>query len=166
MINAKQFKIHVIIPTLQGMAVAFAGAASPAAANLLLGTCFHESLGGTYLVQAGGGPARGLYQMEPATELDIWKNYLRLQKQLRLDYMLNMVGHRLEEKRPLLLLDLEYQTAMARLKYYRHNFTWPENPKDVEALGQIWKRVYNTRHGAGTVDQFVNDFPMEALEWH
>src|SRR5260221_162978 len=44
--------------------------------ELLLGTALQES-GLTYRVQLGGGPARGLFQMEPNTHDDIWDNFLK-----------------------------------------------------------------------------------------
>lgn len=41
--------------------------------ELLIATAKHESLGGRYLEQGGGGPARGAWQVEPATARDIIK---------------------------------------------------------------------------------------------
>jgi len=41
--------------------------ASPVAVKLLLGTAAQESRFGTFLHQLGGGPAKGAFQMEPAT---------------------------------------------------------------------------------------------------
>lgn len=140
----------------------FPGASNPAAVNLLLGTCFHESLGGTYLAQLGGGPARGIYQIEPRTELDIWKTYLTKSRAARRHFMKDLVGYRIHNARPLLTVDLEYQTALCRLVYYRHTFTWPD-PEDLPALAEIWKKFFNTKLGAGTQQQFINDFPMEAI---
>lgn len=46
-----------------------------AAERLLLGTALTES-GLVHLRQSGGGPARGLYQIEPATHRDLWRHYL------------------------------------------------------------------------------------------
>lgn len=60
----------IIRPTLVEM-----GHYSPAAEALLLGTAAHESHGGRYLSQIRG-PARGIYQMEPATHDDLWRHYL------------------------------------------------------------------------------------------
>ena len=49
---------------------------SDSAKILLIGTCRIESNLGTYLYQVNG-PALGMYQMEPATEYDLIKNYIR-----------------------------------------------------------------------------------------
>jgi hypothetical protein len=42
--------------------------------ELLYRTAMHESSGGKYVEQMGGGPARGWYQVEPSTAMDLLKN--------------------------------------------------------------------------------------------
>ena len=42
--------------------------------SLLIATAKHESKGGTVLEQGGGGPARGAFQVEPATARDVIKH--------------------------------------------------------------------------------------------
>ena len=69
MLDTTQFTNHVIQPVLLDL-----GLYSKAAEELLLGTAIQESRL-KYLVQIGGGPALGVYQMEIATEFDIIKNY-------------------------------------------------------------------------------------------
>jgi hypothetical protein len=69
--DKKQFR-DLIQRTLQDL-----GMHSESAVNLLLGTAAQESQFGTYFRQIGGGPALGVFQMEPDTEIDIWDNYLR-----------------------------------------------------------------------------------------
>ena len=49
---------------------------SETSTNLILGTYAVESALGTYFKQLDGGPALGGLQMEPATEKDIWNEYL------------------------------------------------------------------------------------------
>ena len=65
MLDPRQFAERVIRPALVKLRLQ-----SPAAEALLLGTAVVES-GLSALVQAGGGPALGLYQIEPATHADI-----------------------------------------------------------------------------------------------
>lgn len=48
--------------------------------ELLLLTCAAESAMGKYIMQVGG-PARGIFQMEPNTEKDIWENWLKYKPQ-------------------------------------------------------------------------------------
>src|SRR2546429_446898 len=69
--NPAIFAATVIAPVLQQI-----GLFSPAAQQLLLGTAIQES-GLIARRQSGGGPALGLYQMEPNTANDIWENFLR-----------------------------------------------------------------------------------------
>ena len=52
------------------------------AVNLLMGTAAQESHLGKYRKQLGGGPALGIFQMEPATFNDIVNNYLRYKPSL------------------------------------------------------------------------------------
>jgi len=72
MTQATDFRRDVIAPVLQK-----SGLDSEAAEELLLGTAVQESLNFKYRRQMGGGPARGYFQMEPATHDDIWDNYLQ-----------------------------------------------------------------------------------------
>ena len=75
------------------------------AIDLLMGTCAQESHMGTYLRQLGGGPALGIFQMEPFTFLD-----LRARFGARFD-----VADR-EPKE--LEWDLRLSIIMARIKYF------------------------------------------------
>src|SRR3546814_2659167 len=79
---------HVIRPTLERI-----GLYSPAAANLLLGTALTESTigGATCLVQRGG-PALGVYQIEPATHRVCWQNFLVYRDGLRSKIYVLMVA--------------------------------------------------------------------------
>ena len=150
MFDPQQFKHLVVEPSLIHLAVVLPGADNSSAVNLLMGTCWHESLGGTYLAQVGGGPALGVYQMEPATHDDLWENYIDGRPALA-----SLIGLADTWR---LISDLQYATMMARLVYYRQSFDWPD-PADIYGLGKLWKTHYNTIHGAGTVDQFVRHYP-------
>ena len=52
---------------------------SPVAENLIMGTAAQES-GFTYIKQLGGGPALGMFQVEPATAEDILFRYLKIRR--------------------------------------------------------------------------------------
>lgn len=159
MITPLHLRDYVIKPTLDEMQHVFPGANADWAVHLLCGTAAHESLGGKFLKQING-PALGIYQMEPATEQDIWDNYLSHRQNRH--YFMRDLG---EQD---LIRNLTYATAMARLSYYRQNFQAPHlgHNKEiyVEALAHLWKRYYNTFQGAGTTNQFVDHFPMEVLD--
>ena len=166
MFDVEQFREVIVEPTLRRMAHwGYTGADNPAAVNLLVGTAWHESKGGTYLKQVNG-PALGIYQIEVPTHEDVWKNYISHSS--RLAHVYDMLPYEAQpdtstwlgnpEWHRQLIVNLEYATVIARLLYYRHNFVWCD-PDDIEGLGQIWKEFYNTVLGAGTIEKFVNDYP-------
>lgn len=75
-INSNELRLRVIRATLNAIDLY-----SPAAENLLLATCAHESLLGYFLKQHQG-TALGIYQIEPATHTDLWQNYLNYRPEL------------------------------------------------------------------------------------
>ena len=56
-----------------------------------------------------------------------------------------------------LIGNLNYAVAMARLRYWVVPSPLPE-ANNIAALGQYWKTYYNSIHGSGTVDKFVNAY--------
>ena len=154
MFRHEQFVEFVIAPALKAV-----GLYSEAAEQLLLGTCCVESYLGTYLHQIRG-PALGVYQMEPATHLDLWESYLKYRPELAKRVLLlippdhwdgidNCPAH------DLLITDLRYATVMARILYRRSPEPLPAPGLWTQAAG-VWKRVYNTNLGAGTVFKFMD----------
>jgi hypothetical protein len=148
---------------------------SPAAEDLVMGTAAVESHCGRYLKQVGGGPALGIFQMEPATHDDIWKNYLR--------HCVNLAGKvaglSSEDEESLctamrrdaswapwrdyvpdageMVWNLAYAAAMARVHYRRSPEPLPA-AGDVQGMARLWKKVYNTPAGAGTVEKFIRSW--------
>ncbi len=151
MINQQQLRDLVVAPTLDWLDEEISH--TEVAEDLLMATCVAESLGGTYLKQVGG-PALGIYQMEPFTHNDIWKNYLAYKPDL-FRRLLTLSGSPSPMEHPeLMVSNLTYATAMARVHYYRVSEPLPKN-SSLELLGQYWKDHYNTKAGAGTADHFV-----------
>lgn len=70
-IEPKQLK-RLITDVLHGI-----GYYSDEAVDLLMLTAAQESEMGRYLYQLGNGPARGIFQMEPATHRCLYENYLK-----------------------------------------------------------------------------------------
>ena len=127
----------------------------PAATNLILGTAAQESRFGTYLRQIGGGPALGVFQVEPETESSIWHDYI-VYRQSMIDSMLNILG--LLGPDPLRLEgDLIYQIALCRIQYRRKPEPLPDEI-DIEGLGRYWKTWWNTEAGKGTVKEFIDNY--------
>ncbi len=145
MLDPDHFLAYVVRPSLDSI-----GLWSPAAGRLLLGTAITES-GLTWLAQKGGGPARGVYQIDPATHDDIWANYLAYRDQLA-NRVSRLAGQRPRHEQ--LAWNLGYATAIARLVYYRRPEPLPP-ADDLAGLARYWKAHFNTALGAGAPEDFL-----------
>jgi hypothetical protein len=159
MINFKQFKEHVVIPTLKGLdsEIPF----SDEAVDLLMMTCAHESKGGTYLRQVGmtrSMGAFGVYQMELATHKDIHYNFLISRRGLR-DLVSANISHEFDADVDL-ITNLAYATTMARVHYWRVPEPLPskDDTKYLDKLGNYAKKYYNTPQGKATGRKYVSDY--------
>ena len=119
------------------------------AVKLLLMTAAHESDLGKYLKQ-NPGPARGAWQMEPAT-LD---DHLKWMKSTRFDMFADV-----EELRPPALspkdatmLCLPYACVMARVHYFRRPDPIPD---DLEGMARMAKKIFNTELGKATPEKYL-----------
>jgi len=127
---------------------------SKEAEELLLGTAAQESHLGYYRRQIRG-PARGIYQMEPATERDIWDNYLR-QRPDRIEAIYTTCG--VDGPDPVQLeRNMMYQTIMARLHYRRISGDLP-SADNLNEQARYWKRYYNTDQGKGRPAEYVENY--------
>jgi hypothetical protein len=129
------------------------GLYSPEAVNLLLGTMAQESALGKYRKQFGGGPALGIYQMEPATHDDIWQNFLKYKPDLAKKIL--SVSHVLRPNALLLENNDVYSTCMCRVHYLRVKEQIPAT-KEQQAL--YWKAYYNTWKGKGTTKDYLRNY--------
>lgn len=180
MINKDQFQIHIIEATLLAYDQVKKGAYSENAVALLMGTAAHESKMGTYLVQMGDGPAKGFFQVEQATALDNWINYL-IYKPEEAKFVRSIIspaaaseifsaidGSVRKNINPSDVLDREltlnlmYNCVMARIKYMRDSQPIP-SAKNPALLAKYWKRVYNTEQGAGTEEEFILAYKEHVL---
>ncbi len=148
--TAQELLANAIRPALNHI-----GKYSQAAEELLVGTAAQES-NLTHRRQLGGGPARGLFQMEPATHNDIWTNYLRYHADLSAK-VTSLLSSPTANK----VADLEnndkYAAAMCRVHYLRAQTALPA-AGDVQAMARYWKQHYNTYSGAGTTEEFVGNW--------
>ncbi|MGB8276303.1 MAG: hypothetical protein WCF16_13650 [Alphaproteobacteria bacterium] len=151
MIDPRQFRIEIVRKVLGWIDPVVPH--SLTAENLLVGTALVES-GLRALVQ-DGGPALGVFQIEPATHHDVLLNFLdyrpALAEQVR--------AFRAQSPDPdtQLVTNLAYACAIARLIYFRRPEPLPE-ADDIEALAAYWKAHYNTPQGKGTVTRFVASY--------
>lgn len=152
MIDAKQLREDIIRPALHSI-----GLWTAAAENLVIGTAAQESQLGTYVRQLGGGPALGIFQMEPATHRDIWDNYLRYQPDIRELMMMNYIPATTEPEANDLIGNLSYAAAMCRIHYRRVSEKLPA-ADDYSGLASYWKRHYNTVRGKGTEADFLANY--------
>ncbi len=146
--KANSFRKTVIQPVLIRL-----GTVDLAAEELLLGTAVQESLNFMYRSQVGGGPAKGYFQMEPATHDDIWDNYLKYRKNVA-STVVSFLSNPTADK----ILELEtndkYAAAMARVHYMRVSAPLPK-AGDVAAQARYWKQHYNTPLGKGVPHEYV-----------
>ena len=119
-----------------------------------MATCAQESLLGTFVAQVGG-PALGIFQMEPDTYMDIWKNYLAYHQSL---------GHQVaglsrDSAMPAseLMLNDPYAIAMARVQYLRAPGALPP-ATDLGAIWAYYKAHYNTPLGAAKQIDFYRHY--------
>ena len=122
------------------------------ALTLVMRTGFAES-GFKHLEQLGGGPAVGFFQVEPATIMDTWDNYIKYRKKLQ--NTLYSLGFDEGEGRLRVMGNIALQVAFCRLKYRRDKYAIPY-AEDLKGQAEYWKRVYNTRLGKGTVRHFMD----------
>lgn len=139
----------VVRPTLERL-----GLASPAAVALVLGTAVEESGLGA-LKQLGGGPARGFWQVEPATHDDVTARVVTRYPHLheRLSEIAGLWPSRIEQ----LATNLCYGAAICRLKYYLDPLPLPA-ADDIDALGVAYKRIYNTALGKGSAEKWAKNY--------
>jgi hypothetical protein len=145
-VTAQTFLSTIIRPALEALDFW-----SEAAGQLLLGTALQESKL-CYRRQIGGGPALGLFQMEPATHADCWSNYLVYRPELA--HRVLVIGGLTEPPDAEWLVGHdEYSCAMARIKYLRCPAPLPP-AGDISAIAEYWLKWYNGG-GKGTVDAFL-----------
>lgn len=146
MIDPKQLRDYILIPVLNDL-----GLNSTAAVELMLGTAMQES-GLVAVHQYGGGPALGLWQIEPATVQDLLSNFILYKPKLQdVINRLAFDGRDMIEQIP---GNLYYAAAMSRIFYYRVPAALPA-AGDIQGQAAYYKRYYNTPAGAATVEQYI-----------
>lgn len=135
-------------------ALAPAGLWSENAAELLMATAAQESHLGTYRRQIGG-PALGIYQMEPEDFQDIWTNYLAYHPGIATE--LSRLATTQPPRPVEMVTNDAFATLMARVHYLRAPGALPA-ATDLNGLWAYYKQHWNTPLGAATQDQFVANY--------
>ena len=134
--------------TLQPM-----GLWSANAEELLLATCAQESGFGQYRTQLGGGPARGIFQMEGEDHDDAWKNYIAYKHTLVTQLINLSPTHQTDD----MINNDPYAIAMCRVHYARRPGALPD-PANLTALWNYYKAQYNTASGGATETEFFSNY--------
>lgn len=149
--NAEQFRTYILAPILLDMENLCGIKESQYAEDLLMATAAQETHLGEYVHQEGG-PAIGIYQMEPATIQGLFNDYIYPKKV----YYTNILGRytsRGYDDLSQLHWNWGYATVLARLNYFRVPEALPaESNRDT--LWYYYKKYWNTSLGAATQDQF------------
>jgi hypothetical protein len=132
-----------------------AGMWNPDIEELLLGTAAQETHCGYWRRQMGGGPGRGIYSMEIATEQDIWKTYLAYRPDL-VEHIRDICGVCGPDSWSL-ETNLSYQTIMARIKYRRIKEPIPL-ATDIQGQAEYWDKYYNCNPIKGTADEYIKNY--------
>lgn len=147
---------QVIYPAIEGLGD---GRTEQKAAELVLGTGLVES-GYHDIVQDGGGPALGWFQMEPATHDSLWENWLGYRPEIANQVMHNGNVQPGRQGASLLTWNMRYAAAMCRIRYLR---TPDMIPHTLEGYAAMWKKHYNTPLGAGRPQKFIDLWRRKGL---
>ena len=145
-----QLKALVVRPICTAL-----GHAEPAAINLVTGTAVAES-DAVYIEQVGGGPARGLWEMEQATHDDIWANFLAYQPDLAA-VVSGLLTH--QDRFEQLVTNTAYACAMCRIDYLRAPEPLPA-ADDAAGLSAYHKQHYNSSLGKANAAANVPKFQL------
>lgn len=145
--RAREVLTKIIRPTLT-----YLGLGGRAAEQLVLGTGIQES-GLAARRQSGGGPALGLFQMEPATFLDVSHRGLNWRSPIQDKVERLLLPWETFGAEALALNDY-FACAFCRFKYFLAVAALP-TADDLAGLAAYYKRVYNTPLGAATEAQYL-----------
>lgn len=128
---------------------------SPSAETILLMAAAHESHLGTYLRQIGGGPARGIWQVEIATMTDNYTTFLNVQSRRPLAQQIAEITGIPGPDVLALQYNQIYCCVHARLKLYRSK---GPIPSDLDGMAEYLKLVFNTVDRAATPGDYLDAY--------
>jgi hypothetical protein len=161
--NAKHFRQLVVRPVLKSIQeqtfdrVPLSGEAE----DVLVMIPAHESNLGEFLAQLGGGPALGVFQIEPETANWLIRDYLARPKNRTLrDAVLSFyaAGLTLEEN---LAANLPFQVALARILLWTKPEKLPkfdDSREYLDALSKYAKTHWNTDAGAAKPEDYLRAY--------
>ncbi len=150
MLDIEQFRQYILKPALSFLQIY-----SDDAEELLVFTCAAESDGGSLIHQVNG-PALGIYQCEPDTHIDLWRNFIIFRTNFTMQLAMNFGVPKVPPVEKL-MTDLMYATAIARLHYYRVKEKLPSR-HDVDSMWEYYKQYYNTPAGKADKDKSIQKY--------
>ena len=123
------------------------GLHSDKAVELLAMICAHESLGGKHRRQIGGGPALGIFQIEPIAHDDVWRRSRSIRRNAARYGVTQDINQLVESDR--------YSVFVARHILMLDPEPLPQTP---QAMAEWCKRRWNTEAGKATVEKYLNDW--------
>jgi hypothetical protein len=145
---------YVIRPVLDEIEQAHGIRAKDSAEELLVLTAATESHGGKWLHQ-NGGPACGIYQMEPRTADDLIERIVRkFEGKLSKTGNIALAAHNFNDLDKEICGNIRVATYLARMYYW---FVPEPLPYlvDTPALARYWKQYWNTK---GAVAKAIDDY--------
>lgn len=107
----------------------------------------HESLGGKYRRQAGGGPAMSIYQIEKVAHDDVWDRSRSIHS--------NALRLGIKRDWSKMECDDRYSTFVAR---HIIALDPSEIPKDIDGKSDWCKIKWNTAAGKATAEKYKRDY--------
>lgn len=95
--------------------------------------------------------------MEPATEVDIWNNYLFYGRADRKKAIYKISGVHLANNNGAMEKNVAYQICTRRLHYRQVKESF-SHPDDIVGLVRYWKVYWNTPEGKGTERVFIENY--------
>lgn len=108
----------------------------------------HESLGGKYRKQIGGGPARGIFQMEFITHNSVWDTQDTINKRAK------QFG--IKRNKDLMETSDEYALFVARHYLLQDPNPIPTDPKAMS----VYCKTYWNRGGKATPEEYYRDWEL------
>lgn len=134
LIEPADFRATIVEPVLRKI-----GLYSLDAEKILMGTAAIESHF-VFVTQMGGGPARGLFQMEAATFDDLMNRYLALKSHHDLRDLVLGLATEADPGADHMKVNHSFAAAMARIKY----LTIPKKiPTGIKEQSEYWSVYYN-----------------------
>lgn len=154
--NKEQLVNLIVIPTLKEIPSGLSKQSVRAVSMIIA----HESAGGKYIRQVGGGPALGITQIEPATHDDTWKHGDSIWDNALHMGIIDISEYRQKRhpKAERLLYDLRYAVFMTRQRLFMKIGALPSN---IDELSIYLKKHWNSSGGAASNMSYRDDY----LKW-